>query len=153
MDLCHSGFRRVRRLSPELCVNLYTGKACAYQWLKTNSILHKIVDTTQSYAFQNFNAVYSLCRTILETAMRDVGIRIGEIQTLKDDREFYKEYPPRKLINTVSSGRLRDKIHDLYSELSSLIHGYKTVTEETAKNALKETLMITQELYDKNVKK
>ncbi len=111
-----------------------------------------ITEARQSYAFQKFNAVYSLCRTILETAMRDVGIRIGKIQRPKDDREFYKEYPPRKLINTVSYGRLRGKIHRLYGELSSLIHGYETVNEEKSKIALRKTLIIIQELYDKNMK-
>jgi len=113
------------------------------------SLSYFISEARQSYAFQNFNAVYSLCRTILETSMRDVCIRMGKIQRPKDDKEFYKEYPPRKLINTVSRGSLRGKIHSLYGELSSLIHGYKTVNEETAKHALQETLIITQELYNK----
>lgn len=108
-------------------------------------------DARQCYAFQQYNGVYSLCRTILEASMRDVGLRSGKIQRPANDRDFYKEYPPRKLINSVSRGTLRRRVHDLYSDLSSLIHGYRTVDKDTAKSTLKETLKIVQQLYEKNL--
>lgn len=103
------------------------------------------------YAFQQYNAVYSLCRTMLEVAMRDIGERTDKIQRPKNDREFYREYPPRTLINITSKGRLRGKIHNLYDELSSLIHGYKTIKSTEARATLRKTLVIVQELYDSNL--
>ncbi|MBN1568341.1 MAG: hypothetical protein JXA73_10885 [Acidobacteria bacterium] len=102
------------------------------------------------YAFKQYNAVYSLCRTILEASMRDVGIRNGTIKPIKDARDFYKEYPPRKLINSTTFGKVNGKVHDFYTEMSSVIHGRKTVNAEKAKTALKETISIVQILY-KNI--
>lgn len=99
------------------------------------------------YAFKQYNAVFSLCRTLLESSMRDVGIRKGKIKKINGGREFYKEYPPRRLINTTTTGKLFDRVHDFYAELSSLIHGYETVNSDRAKSALKETISIIQKLY------
>jgi len=115
--------------------------------------LDSFVDEARKcYTFKQYNAVYSLCRTILETAMRDIGVRKGNIIPPENDIDFYNEYPPRKLINHVSTGGLNKKIHNLYTELSSLIHGYKMIKPSNAKNTLKETLLIVQELYNKNIK-
>ncbi len=118
-----------------------------------SSVRSYVSEARRCYAFQSNNAVYALCRTILETAMRDIGARVGKIKQTGSDRDFYKEYPPRRLINSTSYGALRFKLHDIYSELSSLIHGYKTIDRKTAAKTLKETLELVQELYEKNEKR
>lgn len=107
-------------------------------------------EAKQCYAFQQHNAVYSLCRTILETAMRDIGLKTGKINRPQNDKDFYREYPPRKLINSVSFGKLREKIHNFYSEISSLIHGYKKINSCEARESLINTLKIIEELHELN---
>ncbi len=117
------------------------------------SVLSFVNEARQCYAFQRYNAVYSLCRTIIESSIRDIGIRIGKIDKSVKTYDFYKDYPPRKLIHWTSYGILKEKLQDTYSELSTLIHGYKTIDGITAKKALQETLLLVQELYEKNAKK
>jgi len=105
-------------------------------------------------AFQQYNAVYSLCRTMLETAMLDICIRMGKIKKPKSSsRKFYKEYPPWKMFAWVSQGRLRSEIRKLYYTLSSLIHGYKTIKKTESMETLKKTIGIIQKIYDDNQNK
>ena len=105
------------------------------------------------YAFQQYNAANSLCRTILEITMRDVGIRIGEIHWPKDGdtKNFYKKYPPNIIREKVSNGndKLKKRIEVLYYELSSHIHGYKN----NVNISIKETLLVIQDIYDYNKSK
>lgn len=103
------------------------------------------------YAFQQYNAANSLCRTILEIAMRDIGIKIGEIHWSKEDgdtKEFYRQYPPWDMRNKVTKGndKLRNRIKKLYDELSSLIHGYNS----NVNISIKETLLVIQDIYEHN---
>jgi len=117
------------------------------------SVQNFVDEARQCYAFYRHNAVYSLCRTIIEAAMRDIGVKIGKIDQSVSDHDFYKEYPPRKLMNATSYGALKVKLHSIYSELSSLIHGYNTIDSKTARKTLKATLQLVQELYEKNEKR
>ncbi len=91
---------------------------------------------------------------MLETAMCDICIRMGQIKKpRKNSRKFFKDYPPRKMINWVSTKRLRDDIHDFYTALSSLIHGYKTIKKTESIETLKKTIGIIQKIYDDNQNK
>jgi len=115
--------------------------------------LDKFVNEARNcFAFQQYNATYSLCRTILETAMCDIGIRKGKIHRPDtNSRNFYYEYPPKKLMEIVSEkGWFKKRIRDFYSDLSSLIHGYKTADRSDAINVLRKTLDLVQELYEHN---
>lgn len=114
-------------------------------------ILRSICDETRKcLALEQYKAVYSLCRTMLETCMRDVGIKKGTIKLRGDDHHFYNEYPPKRLFDCVSQpkGELNKKIKRLYYEISSFIHGIKTVDYKTAENTYFETLKIISKLYE-----
>jgi|GEM_PF-5355488 len=104
-------------------------------------------EARQCYAFKQYNAVFSLCRTILEAGMRDVGLRKGSIKAIQDTKEFFWEYPPRTLIRMTTRGRVRERVHDFYTEMSGVIHGSRTIKPEKAKAALKETIGIIQSIY------
>ena len=114
--------------------------------------LHRLVDEARKcLAFQQYNAVYSLCRTIIETTMYDVCIKMGKISKPKQDsREFYFEYPPRKIRDWSARGDLRNKIIGLYHDISSLIHGFKTISKDEAIESLQDTIEIVQKLYKYN---
>lgn len=99
------------------------------------------------YAFQQYLAVYSLCRTILETSIRDICLRKKFIKEDKDNVCYIESYHVGDLINKVSRGILKEKIKEIYHKTSSLIHGRKTISKKEARETFKETLKIVQDLY------
>jgi hypothetical protein len=105
-----------------------------------------VSEARSCYAFQQYNAVYGLCRTILESAIRHTCERKGFIKKSGNvvDIESYK---PAELINKVAKGDLRDRLKDIYSKTSTLLHGRKTINSEDAKQMFMDTLKAVQDLY------
>ncbi|MBE9547337.1 MAG: hypothetical protein IMF10_07575 [Proteobacteria bacterium] len=99
------------------------------------------------YAFQQYNAVYGLCRTILEIAIRHRCERKGIIKHQKGKIVDFDVYRPGELINKATRGPLRDKVKEIYSDTSALLHGRKTVNSDDAKKMFKDTLRVVQDLY------
>ena len=118
-------------------------------------ILMKFVDEARScFAFQQYNALCSLCRTILEVAVRDICKRKQFIKENNDNVIPFDNYNKdniSQLINKISWGELRKKIKDIYyNKTSFLIHGHKTIKRKEAKELFRETIMVVQYLYSKN---
>ena len=113
-------------------------------------ILHDYLDEARKcYAFQQYNAVNALSRTILEIAMRDICIRKGLIEDIADPEKSYKKYPPSKLIDYVSTGNRNKNIRKLYyNRLSTLIHGYRSLSNENIGIELRDTMKTIEELYE-----
>ena len=105
-----------------------------------------VSEARSCYAFQQYNAVYGLCRTILESAIRHTCERKGFITRGSNvvDIEFYK---PAELINKAAKGNLRQRLKDIYSKTSTLLHGRKTIKSEDAKKMFRDTLKAVQDLY------
>ena len=103
------------------------------------------------FAFQQYNALYSLCRTIIEVAIRDICTRKGFIKEKDDNVIIFEQYQKdniSQLINKISRGSLKFKIKDIYyGKTSFLIHGHKTATRKEAKVIFRETMASIQELY------
>lgn len=97
------------------------------------------------YAFEQYIAVSSLCRTLLESAMRDICIRTGDIKKNEDDK-------PSKLRNIISKDdpALKTRIKKLYRRLSKIIHGSIPNDLINVQSTFKETALIVQELYERN---
>ena len=114
-----------------------------------------IPDTLKSYvseartcfAFQQYNAVYGLCRTIIEIAIRHKCERKKIIKT-NDNIVDFDSYRPSELIYKATRGALRERVRDIYSDTSVLLHGRKTVKADDAKKMFKNTLKAVQALYD-----
>jgi len=109
-------------------------------------------EAKNSFAFQQYNAVFSLCRTILESSVRDIYYRRHSISSQKS-KVFpieEKDQWSKLLKNTVDEGQLREQIADLYGKLSPLIHGRKVVSKAEAKEAFESTLRAVHALYDDN---
>lgn len=110
--------------------------------------LGRFVDEAKScYAFQQYNAVYSLCRIILESSVRDICTRRKLIRPREGNIIPFEEYKWSDLKNAVAKGSLRREIGDLYHDLSSLIHGRKVVSKKGAKTAFNSTLKAVHALY------
>ena len=105
-----------------------------------------VSEARSCYAFQQYNAVYGLCRTILESAIRHTCERKGYLKRGGKvvDIESYK---PAELINKAARGDLRDRVKDIYSKTSTLLHGRKTIKSEDAKKMFRDTLKAVQDLY------
>lgn len=104
-------------------------------------------EAKNSYAFQQYNAVYSLCRTILESSVRDIYTRRPFNPQRQGNIIPMEEYRWRDLKNAVAKGALNTQVGDLYNELSSLIHGRKVASREAAKEAFESTLKTVHALY------
>jgi len=106
-----------------------------------------VSEARTSYAFQQYNAVYGLCRTILEIAIRHRCQRKGIIKRQKGNVIDFDEYRPAELINKSTTGNLRDRVKEIYKSTSDLLHGRKTVNSDDAKKMFKATLRVVQDLY------
>lgn len=106
------------------------------------------------YAFQQYDAAYGLCRTVLEASARDICVRRRLFPGLNDNEILFEEIPwgqrsgqPDGLRDTVSSGLVRERLKNLYHELCSVLHGRKTVTRNEVRHAFEETLQVVEQLY------
>ena len=106
-----------------------------------------VSEARSCYAFQQYNAVYGLCRTILETAVRHTCERKGLIKKSGGSVIDFESYRPSELINRAAIGELRNKLKDIYSNTSTILHGRKTINSEDAKQMFRNTLKAVQILY------
>jgi hypothetical protein len=108
-----------------------------------------IEEGKKCYAFQQYNAVYSLCRTILEASIRNICSRKKLIEARRGNVINLEDYRWCDLRDAVSPRGLKDQINKLYSRLSSLIHGRKAIVKkDEAKEAFKMTLNVVHALYN-----
>lgn len=118
--------------------------------------LSRFVDEARScYAFQQFNAVFSLCRTILEICIKDIATACGILPVdLHNVRHIASRLPDLyDLINQLcyqfpAFSRIQDQLHGVRRRTNSIIHGNRLVKRDEAKNTLKETLSVIHELYE-----
>lgn len=106
-----------------------------------------VAEIRECYAFQQYDAAYSMCRTLIEASIRDVCVRRNLFPDLDKNIILFGKYHWGTLRDKVASGRIRDKLNDLYSELSTLVHGRKSVTQQEARRAFKKTLEVVETLY------
>ncbi len=72
-----------------------------------------VSEARSCYAFQQYNAVYGLCRTILESAIRHTCERKGFIKKRGNVVDI-ESYRPAELINEAAKGNLRDRMKDIW---------------------------------------
>ena len=106
-----------------------------------------VEEARQCYAFQQPNAVYSLSRTILETAVNDICVRIGRMPKHVLHEDDFREWSFSRRLGLLSSGPCHTRAYDHYKLLCRLVHGGTTVTSGDALTALAETLGYVSQLY------
>jgi len=106
-----------------------------------------IVEAFECYAFGSYNALFALCRTVIEAVMLDICNRKELIKNV-DCRDIL----PSTLRNmtSIKGSSLNKKLNRLYGKCSKVIHGKITRGEEESKEILKETIHIVKELYKFN---
>ena len=99
------------------------------------------------YAFQQYEAAYSLCRTVIEASIRDICVRCQLFPNLGENVILFEKFNWRQLREKVSSGSLEEQLKLIYSELSMVLHGRKTVSKDEARHAFENTLQVVEKLY------
>lgn len=114
------------------------------------SITGLVAQIKNCYAFQQYEAAYSLCRTLIEASIRDICMQRQLFPSLGDKGAFFEKYSWGHLRDKVSTGPLREQLRLLYSELSMVLHGRKCVAKNEARCAFEDTIHIIEELYAAN---
>jgi hypothetical protein len=110
-----------------------------------------INEAKKCYAFQQYNAVLSLCRTILETAAKDLKIKIDNLtingaEIIAIDPSVFNQ-----LIGAVASGSLKKRaVKIYYKEACPVMHGDNIVNQNDAAKVFHDTIVLIEELYDKH---
>ena len=114
------------------------------------SVARLIWQVKQCYAFQQYNAAYILCRTLLEASIRDICDRCKLFHDLGENEVLYEKYSWGQLRDKVSSGSLNEKLRDLYGRLCEVLHARRTVTAGEVRAAFNETLEVVEWLYEEH---
>lgn len=112
-------------------------------------ILNSYLDETRKcYSLSQYKAVYSLCRTILEISVRDIG---HKTRKLARDTHNYKNWETRNwayMRDKVIPLSLMKEVKAIYNKTSGLVHGNIEVGKKQSIDMMKRTLYIIQKLYD-----
>lgn len=100
------------------------------------------------YAFQQYDAMYALCRTVLEASIRDICLLGKLLPHLSDNEILFEHITWKQLRNAVSSDPIQERrLVCLYSELCSVVHARKSVTKDEARLLFEETIQVVEQLY------
>ena len=116
----------------------------------SESISRLVRQTKDCYAFQQYDAAYSLCRTIIEASVRDICVKCGLFPDLGENVILFEKHRWRDLRDKVASGALRESLKVVNADLSTVLHGRKSVSRDDARRAFKDTLQIVEQLYSAN---
>jgi hypothetical protein len=114
----------------------------------TESVVQLVRQVKDCYAFQQYEAAYALCRTLIEASIRDICVRRQLFPNLGENVVLFEKFNWGQLRAKVCSGSLETQLKSLYSELSTVIHGRKSVSRDEALHAFEATLQIVEALYD-----
>jgi hypothetical protein len=110
-------------------------------------VIRLVREIQSCYAFQQYDATFTLCRTLIEVSIRDICVRCGLFPEMGKDVILFERFNWTQLRDRVSSGSLRDRLNSIYGELSKGVHGRKSVTKEETQKSFEETLQVVERLY------
>lgn len=105
-------------------------------------------EARKCYSFQQYVSVYSLCRTILESSVRNIGQRKKKLPKDKGNVKRWEIRNWNHMKNKVVPKALKGEAEKIYDRTSGLIHGRSTICKDDAYNMFKRTIDIVQNLYD-----
>lgn len=111
------------------------------------SVTRLVGQIKDCYAFQQYDAAYTLCRTVIEASIRDICVRRQLFPDLGENVILFEKFSWTQLRDKVSSGSLRERLRSLYSDLSAVLHGRRSVAKDEARHVFEETLQVVEELY------
>ena len=112
------------------------------------SVVRLVEQIKRCYAFQQYDAAFGLCRTLLEASIRHICVRRKLFPDLSDSEVLYERVTWCKLRNRVSCGHLREELKDLYKRLCEVLHAQRTVGPNEAREVFGETLLVIEKLYE-----
>lgn len=135
----------------EFVRDLFKVNTLIFQATIPTGLRQYINEVRNCFAFQQYNATISLCRTILEAAAKDICENKGFFEP---HGENVIEINPEKfnqLIKAISSGELKKRAVKLYfRDACPVVHGDRAVTSDEALHILQNTTEIVQQLYAAN---
>lgn len=110
-----------------------------------NYLIQYVNDVREYIAFNQYNAACALCRTLLESSLRDIGRR-------KEWIRYSKEYDPKKLREIIILDKLNNEILfkktcKLYKNISEGIHGFQQFNYKECIDIYKNTFEIISKIY------
>ena len=114
----------------------------------SESVMRLAEQIKRCYSFQQYDAAFGLCRTMLEASIRDICVRRELFRDRNDNAVLFERLNWADLRNKVSSGRLNAELKDLYARLSKVLHARSTVAADEAREVFLETLSVIEELYE-----
>ena len=106
-------------------------------------------------AFQQYSAVCSLSRSMLEIAMRDLAVKTGALPADSDNvKEVRSRLPDlydliEQFCDRCAHGAdLRARLHAIRKEGNASIHGRRATDKTSARTLLQDTLAVLHEAYE-----
>jgi hypothetical protein len=121
--------------------------------VSTRLALSRIIqEIRMCYAFGQFIAVYGLCRTLFETAVTDVCVRVGVLTKEDADSDYFSRRLRLKgRIDRTLEGSARREASLLYCELSRIVHG--SAEPNDVDSVIRQTINLTERLHAQNASK
>ncbi len=114
----------------------------------SESVIRLVEQIKRCYAFQQYDAAFGLCRTLLEASIRDIGVRRGLFPDREESAVLYDYIKSSVLRDRVSSGHLNETLRKLFDRLSKVLHARRTVGQVEARRAFGDTLLAIEKLYE-----
>jgi hypothetical protein len=112
------------------------------------SLRQYVMEARDCFALQQYNAVVSMCRTILEGAVKDLCEKKGYFEPLGENVIEINPKVFNQLVKEVSRGKLkRYAVKIYYRDACPVIHGDRSMNADDALRVLRDTLDVVQELY------
>lgn len=99
---------------------------------------HFLSEVRKCYAFRQYNAVFGLCRILLEVVVRDLADQEDAEKYINVKQAVYKHLNPE----------LASKVYAEYKRSSDLLHGRLTVDATTARNQVAKVFDLIAEMYN-----
>ena len=135
----------------EFVRDLFKVNTLIFQATIPTGLRRYINEVRYCFAFQQYNATISLCRTILEAAAKDICEKKDLFSPHGDNVIEINPEKFNQLIKAISRGELKKRAVKLYyREACPVVHGDRAVTSDQALRVLKHTTEVVQKLYSFN---
>ena len=114
----------------------------------SESVKRLVGQIKSCYAFQQYDAVFGLCRTLIEASIRDICVRRELVPKQVDDAALLEKYNWKCLRDKVSCGPLNEELKDLYGRLSEVLHARRSAGIAEVRKIFGETLRVIERLYE-----
>ena len=114
----------------------------------SKSVIRLVEQIKRCNAFQQYDAAFGLCRTLLEASIRDICVRRGLFPDREESAVLYDYIKSSVLRDRVSSGHLKETLRELFDRLSKVLHAQRTVGPVEARRAFGDTLLAIEKLYE-----